>query len=71
MDNVKLVNCRLLRTDLCFEFCSNIDAEVISRIESIKNPYSGRIKCCGYNELILDEKYVNKSKIEIVVDEDE
>ena len=69
MKNIKMVNCKLLNTDLCFEFCENVDAEICSHIDSVKNPYSGHIKAKSIGELILDEKYIDKSKITIEVDE--
>ena len=67
MDNVKLINCRLLNTDLCFELCSNIDADIITRIDSVKNPISGVIKAKGIDELIMDEKYIDPSKTKIIL----
>lgn len=67
MKNIKLVNCKLLNTNLCFELCENIDADIVTTIDSVKNPISGRIKAKGIKELILDEKYIDpkKTKIEI------
>ena len=69
MKNIKMVNCKLLNTDLCFEFCENVDAEICSHIDSVKNPYSGVIKAKSIGELILDEKYIDKSKITIITEE--
>ena len=68
MENVKLVNCKLLNTDLCFEFCSNVDAEIKSSIDSVKNPYSGTIKAISIGELILDEKYIDPRKVNIILE---
>ena len=67
MENVRLVNCKLINSDLCFEYCSNIDAEITTVVDSIKNPYSGTIRVKGIKELIMDERFVdpNKTKIEI------
>ena len=67
MENVKLVNCGLRNSDLCFEYCSNIDADIVTEIDSVKNPYSGRISSVGIKELIMDEKFIDKSKTEIVI----
>lgn len=68
---LKLVNCTLANTDLSFEFCEDIDAEIVSEIDSVKNPLSGIIKAKKINELILDEQYVDLNKIEIKVSKDE
>ncbi|MCR5506067.1 MAG: DUF3737 family protein [Bacilli bacterium] len=69
MKNIKMVNCKLLNTNLCFEFCEDVDAEINSSIDSVKNPYSGRIKAKKINELIMDEKYIDPSKTTIEVEE--
>ena len=68
MDNVTLVNCRFTKTDLCFERCSNVNAEINSYIDSVKNPYSGTIKAKEIGELILDEKIIDKSKVTIITE---
>ena len=52
---LKLVNCKLTDTSLSFEYCEDIDAEVIDEVVSIKNPTSGVIKVKGVKELIIDE----------------
>ena len=67
MQNVKLIHCELVDSDLCFEYCSDIDAEIISEIDSIKNPYSGIIRTKGVKELIMDEQFVDPSKTEIKI----
>lgn len=61
MDNIKMVNCKLLNTDLCFEF-STVNAEINSNIDSVKNPISGTIKAKKIGELILDENLIDPSK---------
>lgn len=71
MDGIKLVNCKLLNTDLCFEYCYNVDADVKSRIDSVKNPYSGTISAKSIGEIILDEKLIDKSKVKIEVEDNE
>ncbi len=65
MDNVKLVNCKLLNTDLAFEFVSNVDAEITTEVISVKNPISGRIHADSIRELILDEDLIDPSRTEI------
>lgn len=49
-----LINCRMLGTDLTFEK-SEVEAEVTTVIDSIKNPRSGRITAPGAGEIILDD----------------
>ena len=59
MENVKLVNCQIIGSDLIFEFCKDIDAEVKTEIDSVINPTSGVIKAKGIKKLIIDEKQVD------------
>lgn len=68
MDGVKLVNCKLLNTDLAFEF-STVDAEVTTEIDSVKNPIAGRIAAKSIKEIILDENLIDVTKTEIVTKE--
>ena len=67
MKNVTLKNCKLLNTDLAFEYVSDIDAEVTSKIISVKNPISGRIKATGIEEIIFDDENIDTEATEIVV----
>ena len=65
IDGLQMINCKLMNTDLAFEFSSGIDAEISSNIVSVKNPLSGRIKAEKIEKLILDKKYVDLDKIEV------
>lgn len=67
MDGVTLINCRLLNTDLCFEYCSDVSADIASDVISVKNPISGRIVADGIGEIIHDEEYVDTSRTEIII----
>ena len=55
IQGLKMINCRLLDTDLSFEYCENIDADIIDEIVSVKNPTSGVIKAKAIKELIIDD----------------
>ena len=66
MDGVKLVNCRLVRTDLAFEY-SSVEAEVTSFIDSVKNPLDGYINAEGIGEIIIDENCRETGKCKITV----
>ena len=71
IDGLKMINCQLVYSDLCFEYCSNIDAEITTVVDSIKNPYSGKIIVKGVKELILEDKFIDKSKTEIIINNHE
>lgn len=66
MENVKMVNCKLINTPLAFEY-STVDAEIASKIDSIKNPLSGKIKARTIGELIMDENFIDPDKTEITL----
>lgn len=61
MENVKLVNCTLLNTNLAFEL-STVDATVVSKIDSVKNPIEGKIEALQIDEIILDNTMIDPSK---------
>ena len=60
MDNVVMRGCKLINTDLCFEYCS-VDAEIDSHIDSVKNPTSGRIVAESIGEIIHEPDMVDVS----------
>ena len=55
-DGLTLENCTLINTPLAFEYSTGIDAQVNGKIESVKNPCGGKIKCDGIGTLILNPK---------------
>jgi hypothetical protein len=69
-----MINCKLLNTNLAFELCTNIDAKIISHIDSIKNPLSGSIEANSIGEIIQDNMnfrgtVIDNSKTKIKVGE--
>lgn len=53
-DGLKLVNCSFEPdADLAFEY-SEVHAEIVGAVTSVKNPRSGRIVADSYGEIILD-----------------
>lgn len=53
--NLKLINCRMENCDLAFEK-SDVEAVVLSHVDSIKNPKSGTITVQSYGDLIMDDQ---------------
>lgn len=68
MENVVLENCKLLNTTLAFEY-SSVDADIVTSIDSITNPYEGMIRANEIKEIILEDAYVDPSKTKIQVRE--
>lgn len=66
MENVKLVNCKLINTTLAFEY-SSVDAQINGCIDSIINPKCGIIKADNIKEVILDNKYIELDKVSVVI----
>lgn len=58
MKNVKLIDCVLKDTTLSFEY-SSVDAKVLSKIDSVKNPEGGIIEAKDFGEVIIDENCKN------------
>lgn len=51
---LKLINCRMINCDLAFEK-SDVEAAILSPVDSIKNPHSGRISAPSVGEIIMDD----------------
>lgn len=68
MKDIKMENCTLLNTNLCFELCT-VDAKINSSIDSVKNPISGRIIAKKIDQIILDEEMIDPSKTIIKTEE--
>lgn len=64
-ENLTLKNCRMLNTTLAFEY-STVDAEIIGRVDSVKNPSGGRITADSIGELILEKDKIDPCKTRIV-----
>lgn len=66
IDHVVLENCKLLNTTLAFEY-SSVDADIISSVDNITNPYEGVIRAREIKEIIMEKEYVDLSKTKIEV----
>ena len=66
MDNLVMENCKLIDTDLAFEY-STVRADIRSHIDSVKNPISGSIAADSIGEVIHDPRFVDVSKTEIKI----
>ncbi|MDY2913573.1 MAG: DUF3737 family protein [Candidatus Enteromonas sp.] len=69
IDGLTLIDCVFDGVDRCFEYCSRIDARILSSIVSVKNPISGRILAKGIGEIIRDDPSIPLENTEIIVDE--
>ena len=52
--NLKLAGCEMIDTDLAFEK-SEVEAVITTKVNSIKNPRSGKIRVPEIGELIMDD----------------
>ena len=52
--NLKLINCEMEEADLCFEK-SEVEANLLTAVISIKNPAAGRICAPAVGEIIMDD----------------
>lgn len=67
MENVVLKNCKLLNTNLAFEY-STVDVILDSSIESVKNPYSGKIIAKSIGDVIFDNPKMKAENTEIIAE---
>ncbi|MTV82274.1 DUF3737 family protein [Secundilactobacillus folii] len=67
VDDLQMENCSLINTDLAFEYCSNINAQIVTKIDSVKNPISGVISAPAIGELIQDDPEIDKAACQINV----
>ncbi len=67
IDNLTLVDCKLLNTTLAFEFAS-VDATITTAVESVLNPTSGTIRAPRIKQLIIEPDRVDPGKTRIVCD---
>ena len=63
--NLVLENCTMEQCDLSFER-SEVQATVIGKIDSVKNPLKGQIKADGIGEVILDETFNFRTDCKII-----
>ncbi|MDE5854439.1 MAG: DUF3737 family protein [Ruminococcus sp.] len=61
--NLKLINCEMINTDLSFEK-SEVQADIITHIESIKNPLIGKITAPSVGEIIINDE---NAKGEVII----
>ena len=67
--NLKLINCKMIDCDLSFER-SEVEADVIGSITSVKNVYSGYVRADEIGEIITDDEKADglvqiKEKVEL------
>lgn len=65
IDHLVMKNCRLLNTTLAFEY-STVDAELVGRVESVKNPSGGRICVDEIGELIMEPDKIDPTRTTIL-----
>ncbi len=62
---LRLIGCTMENTDLAFEY-SEVDADIIGDIMSVKNPHIGKIVADSFGEIILEDS-VMENECEIKV----
>lgn len=68
IDELVIRNTNLIHTDLAFEYVENLDVELNTGIDSIKNPVSGKITVPHIGKLILDKEKIDPEKTTIICD---
>lgn len=65
MKHVTLDNCKLIHSDLVFEYVEDLQADIKSDIISVKNPISGSIVADNIGEIIFDDPNIDSNKTKI------
>ncbi len=65
INNLKMINCKLINTTLCFEY-STLDVDIDSSIDSVINPKEGKIVAKHIDKLILENDKIDPSKTIII-----
>lgn len=63
--NLVLENCTMEDCDLAFER-SSVNADIVGKIDSVKNPLHGKITADSFGQIILEEEICDKSKTQII-----
>ena len=63
--NLVMKNCKVTNTDLAFEY-SSVNATLTGKVDSVKNPASGKIEAEEIGKLIMEKDKVDASAIEII-----
>ena len=68
MQDVKLINCKLINTTLAFEY-SSVNAEISGKVDSIKNPLpKSVIRAGAIDEIILEDGFTDPADVKIELD---
>lgn len=68
IDNLVMKNCRLINTNLAFEY-SQADVEIVGSVDSVLNPKGGIIRADRIGELIMDGRKVKLDQTKIEAEE--
>ena len=69
IEGLVLRNCRLINTTRSFEYCTGIDADVATTIDSVVNPSEGVICAAGFGEVVQDDPAIDPSSVHLIVRE--
>lgn len=65
IDQLEMKDSSLIHIDLVFEYVSNMDVELNTKIDSVKNPISGKLVAPEISTLIMDPNKIDPAKTTI------
>ena len=68
INNLEMKNCKLIHSNLVFEYVSNLEADITSKIDSVKNPISGKITAPEIRRLIMNPTKIDPNQTKINCD---
>lgn len=67
IDGLVLRNCKLVNATRAFEYCTGIDADITTVVDSVVNPQEGTIRTAGFGEVIQDDPAIDPKKVHLVI----
>lgn len=68
VNGLTMRNCRLINTTLAFEYCTDIDAEITTTVDSILNPVNGRIRAAGFGQITIDDPDIDPACTRLITE---
>lgn len=68
VNGLTMRNCRLINTTLAFEYCTDIDAEITTTVDSILNPVNGRIRAAGFGQITIDDPDIDPARTRLITE---
>ena len=66
IDGLTMRDCRVINTTRAFEYCSNIDAQITTRVDGIVNPISGTIRATNFGDVVQNDPAIDTANVHLI-----